>query len=199
MGEKAIRVVASGTPHLGRGHDPDAPRPANSAGDREFIKAHADQFLHKDGSLVWSGKSEDIGHPYQLPPPHMRCGTARGIRDDEGGPILDRDLIPLIQRCPNWAMSGADRCVDHAKGSKSVMDKVRERIVSDANVYYSELRRIALDRNASDADRIKAINSMLDRGGLKAGVEVSADKDSWAELYHMISGEAQDGNDATGG
>lgn len=190
MGQKALRVVAAGTPHVDGGHDPDL---RNSKADREFIKAHADQFLHKDGSLVWSGRAEDIGHPYQLPPPHLRCRAERPMRDDEGGAILDADLAPLIRRCPKWAMTGSDRCVEHAKGSKAVMDLVRERIASDANAYYAELRRIAFDREASDADRIKAINSMLDRGGLKAGVEVSADKDSWAELYHMITGEGGDG------
>lgn len=197
VGRKALRVVAAGTPHPEGGHDPDAPRPANSAADREFIAAHADQFLHRDGKLVWTGEAIDIGNPYQLPPPHLRCTTERGVRDDEGGAILNKDLLPLIRRCPNWAMLGADRCVDHAKGSKAVMDEVRKRIASDANAYYAELRRIALNREASDADRIKAINSMLDRGGLKAGIEVSAEKDSWAELYHMITGE--ESGDGEGG
>jgi hypothetical protein len=187
--EKGLRVVAGG------GHDPESvPRYGNSAADREFIDAHVDQFLHKDGSLVWSGKTEDIGHPYQLPPPHLRCGAERQMRDDEGGKILDRDLNPLVRRCPNWTLAGAERCVDHLKGSKSVMDEVRKRIASDANTYYQALRAIALDTGASDADRIKAINSMLDRGGLKAGIEVSADADSWGALYKMISGEAEDGS-----
>lgn len=198
VGRKVVRAAgASGvTSDVPGGHGPDAPRPSNSAADREFIQANLDQFLHKDGSLVWSGIDLDIGNPYQLPPPHLRCTMSRGLRDDEGGAILNRDLVPLIHRCPKWAMNGANRCVDHAQGSKAVMDAVRERIASDANAYYAELRRIALDRTASDGDRIKAINSMLDRGGLKPGVEISADKDSWGELYQMITGG---GSDGTGG
>jgi hypothetical protein len=180
---------------VAKGFDPEAPRPANTAADRDFIEANLDQFLHKDGSLVWSGRSEDIGHPFQLPPPHLRCLAERQLRDDEGGLILDVDLNPLRRRCPMWAMAGADRCVDHAKGSKSVMDEVRKRIAADANAYYGQLREIAMNPHAEDADRIRALNSMLDRGGLKAGVEISADTDSWAELYKKIAGGDGDGGD----
>jgi hypothetical protein len=171
----------------GEGRPPVAPR--NTAADRDFIDAHPDQFLHSDGSLVWTGRATDIGHPYQLPPPHMRCTHTRIMHDDDGGAILDVDRNPLKDRCPKWSMMGADRCVDHAKGSKAVMDAVRERIVNDSNVFYQELRRIALDGNAADSDRIKALNSLLDRGGLKAGVEVSADEDSWGRLYDRIAGK----------
>lgn len=177
---------------MAKGFDADAPRPANTAADRDFIQANLDQFLHKDGRLVWSGRSEDIGHPFQLPPPHLRCTAERQLRDDEGGEILDVDLNPLKRRCPMWAMSGADRCVDHAKGSKSVMDEVRKRIAADANALYGQLRAIAMDTNANDADRIKALNSLLDRGGLKPGLEISADTDSWAELHRLITSEATD-------
>lgn len=195
VGRKAMRVVAAGTPESTRGHDPDL---RNTKSDRDFINAHADQFLHRDGSLVWSGKSEDIGHPYQLPPPHLRCSAARTMRDDDGGQILDRELNPLQTRCPSWAMPGADRCVDHAKGSKAVMDEVRKRIAADANAFYGQLRAIALNADASDADRIKALNSLLDRGGLKAGIEVSADADSWSNLYKLIAGEQNGDAEADG-
>lgn len=189
VGSKAIRVVASGTPAPSGGYDPDEPRPQNTAADRDFINAHADQFRHIDGKLIWSGRSEDIGHPEQLPPPHLRCSAERKLRDDEGGEILDVDRNPLVDRCPSWAILGGSRCVGHLKGSKSVMDGVRERIAMDANAFYQELRRIALNTAAADADRIKALNSLLDRGGLKAGVEISADTDSWAALHKMITGE----------
>lgn len=194
-GRKPTRVVAAGTSSVSGGHDPDAqPRALNTAADRDFIQANVDQFLHRDGSLIWSGKSEDIGHPSQLPPPELRCSTERQLRDDEGGNILDRDLNPLIRRCPNWAIRGGDRCVDHLKGSKAVMDEVRKRIAADANAFYGELRRIALNPHSEDADRIRALNSLLDRGGLKAGVEISADTDSWAAIYAKITAqEAQDG------
>jgi uncharacterized protein (UPF0261 family) len=47
----------------------------------------------------------------------------RQMRDDHGGAILDVDLQPLKERCPKWAMIGANICVQHAKGSKAVMDE----------------------------------------------------------------------------
>lgn len=175
---------------MAKGFDPEAkPATRNTAADRDFIEAHVDQFLHKDGRLVWSGRSEDIGHPFQLPPPHLRCTHERTLRDDEGGAILDIEMNPLVRRCPMWAMSGADRCVDHAKGSKAVMDEVRKRIAADANALYGQLRAIAMDSSADDSDRIKALNSLLDRGGLKAGIEVSADEDSWGNIFKRIMGE----------
>lgn len=176
-----------------QGADPDVPRPKNTQKDRDFITAQYGNFRHLDGKLVWSGRSADLGNPYQVAPDEYRCQRTRVMHDDEGGQILGVDRNPLKEQCPAWAMPGADRCVEHAEGSKAVMEKVRERIASDANVYYAQLRADALNPDNSASDRIKAINSLLDRGGLKAGVEISATEDSWAALQKLITGETDDG------
>jgi len=178
--------------HLSAAGGSDEPaRPKNTQRDRDFIEQAYNMggLRHLDGRLVWSGRSADLGNPEQLAPDEYRCVRTRVLHDDEGGQILDADRQPLRERCPKWAMPGADRCVEHAEGSKAVMEKVRERIVADANIYYAQLRADALNPNNSAADRIKAINSLFDRGGLKAGVEFSATEDSWAALQKLITGE----------
>jgi hypothetical protein len=160
----------------------DPTRPKNTQADREFIKANVMDFRHIDGNLVWSGRAEDIGSPYQLPPEGYRCSRQRVMHDDDGGQILDVDRNPLKDRCPRWAMRGTDLCIDHAKGSKAVLEEVRKRIVGAADAIAGAMLEIAFDRDLPAADRLKAMNSLMDRGGLKAGVELSADVDSWSEL-----------------
>lgn len=174
------------------GPKPEARRPKNTQADREFIQANVEDFMEHDGHLLWKGRARDIGSPYQLPPADKRCVRERTMRDDDGGAILDWDKQPLKLRCPKWAMIGTDICVDHAKGSTAVMSEVRKRIVGAADALAGEMIRIAL-MGDTEADRLKAINSLLDRAGLKGGMEISVDEDSWEGLRKLITGSGNDG------
>lgn len=113
------------------------------------------------------------------------------MRDDIGGQILDVDGEPLKERCPNWAMLSAKLCVQHAKGSKAVMEQAREMISGAALALVGQLIKDALseDLNHTPSDRIKAINSLLDRFGLRGGIEVGPDMPAWREIMDELGKE----------
>jgi len=165
----------------------------NSAADKQFIKdaAASRELKIWEGHLVWSGRSEDLLHPYQVPPDERRCRQLRFMRDDIGGQILDADHNPLKERCPKWAMIGANICVDHAKGRKAVMEEARDIIAGAAPALVTQLIRDALNDSAgaSASDRIKAINSLLDRFGLRGGIEVGPDMPAWREIMEELGKE----------
>lgn len=192
-------VVAAGSEATFEASEPVAssapgrkPR-TNSAQDKAFIEqaAVSGELRHWDGHIVWSGKSEDLLHPYQVPTDDRRCRHLRQMKDDLGQPILDVDHHPLKERCPSWAMLGANICVQHAKGSKAVMDEARLMIAGAAPALVGQLIRDALDTSlhANASDRIKAINSLLDRFGLRGGIEVGPDMPAWREIMDELGKE----------
>lgn len=194
---RRVSVIAAGSEaDLGEhsGMPPTGRKPrTNTAQDKAFIEqaAVSGELRHWDGHIVWSGKSEDLLHPYQVPDDGRRCRHLRQMKDDLGQPILDVDREPLKERCPNWAMLGANICVQHAKGSKAVMDEARLMIAGAAPALVGQLIRDALDTSlhANASDRIKAINSLLDRFGLRGGIEVGPDMPAWREIMDELGKE----------
>jgi hypothetical protein len=166
---------------------------SNRPQDKQFIQdaVAAGEIKVWEGHLVWSGRSQDLLHPFQVPPDERRCLWTRQMRDDIGGQILDADRNPLKERCPKWAMIGANICVEHAKGSKAVMEQAREMIAGAAPALVGQLIRDALNNgeNATASDRIKAINSLLDRFGLRGGIEVGPDMPAWREIMDELGKE----------
>lgn len=189
-----LSVVASGTEETVSG-DAETPRRArtNTASDKAFIdSAAAGRELRVwEGHLVWSGRTEDLLHPYQVPDDARRCRHLRQMKDDLGQPILDVDHQPLKERCPNWAMLGANICVPHAKGSKAVMDEARMMIAGAAPALVGQLIKEAFSESiaSTPSDRIKAINSLLDRFGLRGGIEVGPDMPAWREIMDELGKE----------
>lgn len=165
-------------------------RRSNTAADKDFIAQAAATGDLKvwDNHLVWSGRTQDLMHPYQVPPDERRCRWMRQMRDDDGNQILDMDHQPLKERCPKWAMLGANICVQHAKGSKAVMDEMRDMLAGAGPALLSQLIHDGLNA-VTAADRIKAINSALDRFGLRGGIEVGPDMPAWKEIMEELGKE----------
>lgn len=149
-----------------------------------------------DGLLVWSGLSEDIGSSYQLPPDHLRCTKTRIMHDDDGGEILGKDMQPLRDRCPKWAILNAHMCIDHAQGSQAVQQAVKAKILTAADAIAGALISIAMDEKEKAADRIKAISTLLDRAGIRAGVEISGEIKGWQAVLKNLMEEDTDETDA---
>lgn len=191
-----VSVVAAGSESPasgGAGGKADTPgrHRGNRPEDKAFIQsaAEAGELKAQNGHLIWQGRSADLLHPYQVPPDDRRCIWLRQMRDDIGGQILDVDLNPLKERCPNWAMLRANLCVQHAKGSKAVMEAAREMIAAAAPALVGQLIANALSDAVSPADQIKAINSLLDRFGLRGGIEVGPDMPAWREIMDELGKE----------
>lgn len=142
-----------------------------------------------DGLLQWSGFTEDIGSPYQVPPDEKRCTYGRILHDDDGGPILDAVGAILKRRCDAWAMIGTGLCIDHANGSAAVQNAARQRILAAADAVVGALTAIALDPEEKATDRIKALNSLLDRAGIRGGIEVNGEIKGFEKVLQILMDE----------
>ncbi len=83
-------------------------------------------------------------------------------------------------QCQRAAITGAVVCYTHGGAAPQVKQKARARIENESDSLARALIDIARDEKVSNAVRVKAINSLLDRAGLKAPntVVLSADETS---------------------
>lgn len=93
--------------------------------------------------------------------------------------------------CRRIAVMGAVVCPAHGGSSGHVKAAARVRIERAADRVAKELLRMAVDDDVSDAVKLSAINSALDRAGLssKTAVEVSVGPaQPWQALFDGIGG-----------
>ena len=69
-------------------------------------------------------------------------------------------------------MKGMTVCLVHGGGVVRVRRSAIERMASSLDAITGALVKIALNEQVSDKDRISAINSIMDRVGVRGGVEV---------------------------
>lgn len=170
------------------------PEKRNSEADQAFIDQHGKEMRVVDGRLVWEGKPLLAGIPWQLPPEPERCFSQRIAKDDDGNPILNGELEPLQLRCPKWRVTGGPFCLEHSGGSNTVQKLVREQLLSSAAAAAARLADIALKTN-DPGDALKAINSILDRVGIRPGVEIVTEVPAYQqilkEMFEAKNGEGQ--------
>jgi len=126
------------------------------------------------GSLLrWTGQTSDIGSNWQLPPEERRCNGRSKIRDGEGRFVIDSDNNPLTRPCAMWSILGGKVCVRHGGGIERVRSAAQLRLAGAADRLIGELITIALDTAEDGKTRVNAINSALDRAGIKSGTEIT--------------------------
>lgn len=174
----------------------DVAGPRNTKADHDWIESQRpDSFrVTPQGLLQWSGNSEDIGSPYTVAPDDHRCHKSVVVKDDNGGPVLDRNGSHLLRRCPNWAMRRTGICRECAGGDEQIRRAVKQRLTAVADALVGELTYLALDRTIGAADQIKAINSLLDRANIRGGVEITADVPAFAQVWEDLK-KASGGDD----
>lgn len=196
------RVVASGS-GTGGAEDPPVRSPRrNSQKDRDFIKDNRFNFRVVDGYLVYTGDPLDFGHPFQLPPDEYRCTYETPIRDDEGKPILDPELNALGRRCPAWGLRISygrtlHLCMDHVpRGAAGVQAAVKGLMLNASLAITAATINDALDPETAVKDRTAIMREVLDRIGVRGGVEISADVKGWKAVLDKMMGEEDGEPDA---
>jgi hypothetical protein len=164
--------------------------------DKDFIEEHAQEMrMTPDGRLVWSGETRDLGNPFQMPPPERQCQKGDIIRDAHGQPILGADGLEVMRPCENWTIVGAPICIQHAGGVGRVRQLAQEQIAACTHALIGVLVEIAMDPAAENKERIAATNSLLDRGGVKAGIDVTVTETGrdkiWASLQQAEIGDGR--------
>jgi hypothetical protein len=137
----------------------------------------------------WSGLSEDEGSPWQIPPEHKSCSGKAYVRDADGNYIIDATKTRIMRPCWNWPMKGAKVCIKHGGGIERVRRGAMERLASALDATTGELIRLALSEDTEDKVKIQAINSILDRTGLKGGVEIDVNVPGWQEALKELFAE----------
>lgn len=130
----------------------------------------------------------------RIPPP-TRKGTPyckgqtviRHSRDHEnpelrGQPILDEDNARQYRDCIAWAANGTEYCAAHGGLAPQAIAAARRTIALATPKAAAVLELIANDATAPFETRLKAANSLLDRGGVRAGVDLSLETPAWQKM-----------------
>lgn len=182
----------------------------NTKADSEWLRAHFSEMerIGEDEQDIpfgaewrWTGGlQEDLdasGHfASRMANP---CNSRSYLRDKEGRYVVDAENGPLTRPCLRACIPGADVCVTHGGYNPQVRANARARIAGASDAIAGRLLAIALNKNTSERDAIAACNSLLDRAGIKGGVEVDLTMPGWQEgLRKLFEGkyEEEDGRGA---
>jgi len=151
--------------------------------------------------IRWEGAEDDDDSPWKLPPSGRRCAGTAYLRDADGDYVLDRNNVRLTRPCWKWPMKGTTVCLTHGGGVGRVRKAAIERMASALDAITGDLIKIALNEGAADKDRITAINSIMDRVGVRGGVEVDIKDPGYlkvlADLFENTNNDEDDEDDGT--
>lgn len=121
---------------------------------------------------------------------NVRCSGRSVIRDDHNTPILDKDGARRYKPCKNWAANGTKWCQKHGGQFPSTIAAAQRRLQHGTDDLVEILERIARNENETASDRIKAINSYLDRAGIRAGAVISVEAPRWQQMLGEMFGQS---------
>lgn len=155
---------------------------------------HADELtLLTEGSYrgmyQWSGEQTSPGSAWDVQMPKRECCNGFAfIRDWKGEQIIDANEAFLRRPCMAAPNPGMDVCDAHGGNSPELKRRAVERLTAGADVAVSALIQIIRSQDADDKDRIAAVNSLLDRAGIRAGVEVEVTSPGYEKVWKGLMG-----------
>ena len=176
-------------------------KPGNTKQDAEWVAKMTEAGLleviaedEKDvpfgARLRYTGNAEDDGHSWQLPPDDKRCHGLAKVRDGEGRWITDSKNQLIMRPCLKWPIKGGTVCVEHGGGVENVRKAAQMRLLSAADSLIGALISIGLDSKADPKARVQAINSALDRAGVKGTIDLRVEVPQYQQmLKDLFSGE----------
>lgn len=159
---------------------------------------HALPFAAK---LRWQGERDDDDSPWKIPPPGKRCNGKAYVRDIDGDYIVDINNQRIMRPCYNWPMKGMKVCLFHGGGVKRVKKAAVERLVGALDAVSGALIKIALDETNDPKVRVQAINSIMDRVGVRGGTEIDLKDPGYLDVLRDLfskGGEPIDQEDGAG-
>lgn len=183
----------------------------NSIGDRAWVEemyaagevlepdweAKPDDFMD-DVLYQWTGLAEDLDAGYFEHYRHhasassgKRCNGTAYVRDQRGGYVIDCEWHRIRRPCLNPPMRGASVCQTHGGLVPNVREAAAKRLAMASDVIAKRLVRLTgtTDENQNPiehGDRIKAINSALDRAGIRAGVEIEVNTPGYRKVLEDL-------------
>lgn len=162
-------------------------------------KAQDENALPFAAKLRFSGKRDEEGSPWSIPPGGRRCRGKAYVRDEDGDYIVDINNERIQRPCYNWPMKGMGVCLSHGGGVTRVKKKAIERLVSALDAASGALIKIALDESIEPKVRVQAINSIMDRVGVRGGMEIDVKEPGYLDvlknLFEKPKPVAEDGDE----
>lgn len=114
-----------------------------------------------------------------------------------GQPILDDDGARQYRPCEAYGAHGTDYCSAHGGSAPQTIAAAKRELSLGALEFAEALRAIAKDERIPAETRIKAINSGLDRIGIRTGMDVSVETPGWQKmLAEEFGASSEDGEPA---
>ena len=117
-----------------------------------------------------------------------------------------REPVPVVrctairkngERCKRWSIRGYHKCIKHAgpgalmpdgnvqKYAQNVIEAARLRLVDDADMALDVINQLA-QPGSGEAIRLKAATEILDRAGIRGGIEINVDMEVHASPVDEI-------------
>lgn len=106
-----------------------------------------------------------------------------------GQPILDEDNARQYRPCEAWSANGTEYCVSHGGNAPQAIAAAKRGIALATPNAQEALVRLAQDESVAPETRLKAINSLLDRAGIRTGMDVSVETPGWQKLMGDMFGK----------
>jgi hypothetical protein len=191
-------------------------RNGNTKPDAAWLDHVADQLFlpeeseRPDGFLYdihyqWDGYADDLDisffEQFRRNPALPFCNGTAYVRDESGMYVIDNDWERLRRPCLGRVGKGTTVC--HAHGSKIpvVLAAAKARLANASDVVAQRLINLTattdeLNRLVRPQDRLVAIQAVLDRAGIKGGVEVELTGTGFERvLGDLFGAEVSDGTD----
>jgi hypothetical protein len=172
----------------------------NSDADQRWIEQYQDMLVRVDGGewdglLQWQGTEEEIGNTWVLPPQERRCTAKAAVRDEDGHYVIHKDGHRVTRPCLRWPMRGSNVCMVHGGGTQASRARAQERLQAAAERASGILVKIALDEGTPIKQRLRALEGILDRTGIRSGVDIALEtkkyQDVWDEISRALEEERQ--------
>lgn len=148
-----------------------------------------------------SGDSEPSAHPRNRGVPCKGRTVIRHSREHadpalRGQPILDDDNARQYRACEAYAANGTEYCVSHGGNAPQAINAAKRGIALATPNAFEVLRRIAEDETVAAETRIKAAAQLLDRGGVRPGLDISLETPAWQRMLQEEFGDESSEDEA---
>lgn len=190
----------------------------NSIGDRSWVEemyaagqlldpdweSKPDDFMD-DPLYQYDGLAEDVDTGYFEHFRHhasvssgLRCNGWAFVRDQRGGYVIDLEWHRIRRPCLNPPMRGGTVCQTHGGLVPNVQAAALRRLAMASDTMAKRLIHLTASTDEGGnpiehADRIKALNSALDRAGIRAGVEVEINTPAYKKVLDELFAPDEDG------
>lgn len=155
-----------------------------------------------DPIYQWDGLVDDVNPEFfeffRVPSKEVRkCNGTAYIRDERGGYVIDAEWNRLTRQCIGRPARGADVCYSHGAQVPAVKAAAVRRLAEASEIVAMRLIGMTAANDEigtpiDHKDRISASNSVLDRVGIKAGMDVQITAPGFQRVLERMFADDED-------